>query len=143
MQRIAEYLTLSRHQALVEEYHALDGAEDRLSWLMERAPEHRPVPADLTTDDRRVPGCLSGLWLHGGVEDGRCWFSAKSESDMVQGIVSFLCDLYSDRAPQEVIQIGDNLAHLLGIERLLSTTRRRAVSSTVSYILAVARAHVS
>ena len=135
----AHYLNLSRHIELVDEYNALESGEDRLSWLMEREPQHASVPAELITDDRRVPGCLSGLWLHGGVENNLCYFSAKSESPMVQGIVSFLCDLYSERSPAEVVDIGDSLANVLGLERLLSATRKRAVSSTVSYILSVAR----
>jgi sulfur transfer protein SufE len=58
---------------------------------------------------------------------------------MVQGIASFICDLYSDRTPEEVLQIGDALVHILALERLLSTTRKRAVSSTVSFILHTAR----
>jgi sulfur transfer protein SufE len=58
---------------------------------------------------------------------------------MVQGISSFICDLYSARTPEEVLEIGDALVNILALERLLSTTRRRAVSSTVSFILHTAR----
>lgn len=142
MTSIDLYLTDAEHRELVEEYRAPDNNEDRLAWLMERPPLQAPIPHDLLTDDRKVPGCLSGLWLHGSCSGGVCTFAANSESDMVQGIGSFICDLYSNRSPAEILSIGDSLVEVLGLERLLSTTRKRAVSSTVSYILHTARSHV-
>ena len=60
---------------------------------------------------------------------------------MVQGITSFICDLYSGRNAEEIEAMGDSLVNLLAIERLLSPTRRRAVMNTVGFILQ--RAHVS
>jgi cysteine desulfuration protein SufE len=133
-------ITYSLEQrALVEEYHALPSAEDRLTWLMEREPTHFPIPSENRVAERKVPGCLSGLWLDGEVGSHGCQFRAFSESDMVQGIVSFICDLYSSRPPEEVLEIGTRITDGLGLERLLSTTRRRAVSGTLSYILHTAR----
>jgi sulfur transfer protein SufE len=58
---------------------------------------------------------------------------------MVQGIASFICDRYGSRSAEEVLEIGDTLVSVLALERLLSTTRKRAVSSTVSFILHTAR----
>jgi len=139
MNEIDRFLSNPAHRALVEEYHDLDSSEDRLAWLMERPSLHPAVSTEHLTDSNKVPGCLSGLWLHGEVREGRCAFSAKSESDMVQGISSFICDLYSARTPDEVLEIGDSLVSVLMLERLLSTTRKRAVSSTVAYILHTAR----
>ena len=139
---IDHFLTQADHRDLVEEYRALDNSEDRLAWLMERPSLQATIPDGLLTDDRKVPGCLSGLWLHGAVTGDVCTFAARSESDMVQGIGSFICDLYSNRSVAEVLSIGDSIIQVLGLERLLSTTRKRAVSSTVAYILHTARSHV-
>ena len=141
MTSIDLYLIQSPHRELFDEYRALDNSEDRLAWLMERPSLQPPISPELLTDDRKVPGCLSGLWLHGSFGDGVCTFTAKSESDMVQGIASFICDLYSNRSPAEILSIGDAMVQVLGLERLLSTTRKRAVSSTVSYILYTARSN--
>lgn len=140
MSTIDPYLSHPDHKTLVEEYRAIETAEEKLSWLMERPPLHTPVPVELLTPERRVPGCLSGLWLHSYGSNGECLFAGKSESDMVQGITSFICDLYSHRPASEVVTLGDSIVSVLGLERLLSTTRKRAVSSTISFILTTARA---
>ena len=139
---LSAYTQRPEHAALIEEYQALESNEDRLQWLMEREYEHAPVPSELITHERRVPGCLSGLWLHGEARDGLCAFSSKSDSAMVQGITSFICDLYSQRSPAEILEIGDSLVQLLALERLLTATRKRAVGSTVTYILHTARVAV-
>lgn len=131
------------HQALLGDYKSLDSDEERLEWLMERPPLHADVPAEFTTPERRVPGCLSGLWLRGVVQDGVCHYSAKSDSAMVQGIASFICDLYSGLSPREVRQVGDSLVHVLGLERLLTATRKRAVSSVIAFIMHTAEPEFS
>lgn len=142
MSAIDHFLTRDDHRALVDEYRAIDSAEEKLSWLMERPALHAPVPEHLITPERRVPGCLSGLWLFGGAQDELCVFAAKSDSDMVQGITSFICDLYSQRTPDELVTIGDSIVSVLGLERLLSTTRKRAVSSTISFIQHTAKTRI-
>lgn len=121
------------HQELINELLSLNTAEDRLSWLMERTPLHSSLTTEDRIDARKVPGCLSGLWLKAETRDNRCFFSAFSESDLVHGVVSYLCDLYSTRSPIEILELGSSLAVSLKLEGLLSTTRRRAVASTLSF----------
>jgi cysteine desulfuration protein SufE len=125
---------IPEHQALISDYAFLACAEDRLAWLMERQPLHAGLSESYCTPERRVPGCLSGLWLH--VEqssDGSVLFAARSESAMVQGVVSFLCDLYSNRSAQQILALGDTLAQQLKLEGVLSLTRRRAVASALAF----------
>ncbi len=141
MESLQKHLKNERHWELVEELLALYTPEDRLSWLMERKPFHAELAPHDRTDSRKVPGCLSGLWLKADLVDGRCFFSAYSESDLVHGVVSFICDLYSNRSSEEILSIGDALTSYLKIDGLLSTTRKRALSSTLSFISATASAH--
>jgi sulfur transfer protein SufE len=122
------------HHDLVEELLALPTPEDRLSWLMERPPLHQPLSADDLVPTRKVPGCLSGLWLKAESRDGLCCFAAHSESSLVNGMASFVCDLYSSRTPDEIRMIGSSLADKLGLDGLLSMTRKRALSSTLAFI---------
>lgn len=123
---------------MVEDLCALTLAEDRLSHLMEREALYPPLGSDERLDERKVPGCLSGLWLKGDLRDGRCYFSCHSDSDLVHGVVSFVCDLYSNRTPEEIASIGGSLIDLLRLDGLLSTTRKRALLVTTTFILRAA-----
>jgi sulfur transfer protein SufE len=70
------------------------------------------------------------------------YYQAKSESALVQGVVSFLCDLYNGRTAEEVIAAGRSLADELQLQGLLTITRRRAVESTVGFFIQEALLHV-
>lgn len=126
------------HRELVEELLALETPEDRLSWLMERTPLHTPLLPNECDSSRKVPGCLSGLWLRAEICEGLCYFSAFSESDLVHGVTSFVCDLYSARTPTNIMAVGESLIQELKLDGLLSTTRKRALSSTAAFIAASA-----
>jgi cysteine desulfuration protein SufE len=137
------YLTNPIHRELVDELLSLSTAEERLEWLMERSPMHRPVDPSERTESYKVPGCLSGLWLKGEVRDSRCHFAAHSDSDLVNGVVSYICDLYSERSPAEVLELGDLLTRTLRLDGLLSTTRQRAVSSSLAFFHHIASQHAT
>lgn len=122
------------HGDLLEEYAFNQTAEEKLSWLMERATLHDQIPEGELSPERRVPGCASGLWLTGELLDGRVSFNARSESSMVQGVACFLCELCSGISPSEAVSLTPQLATQLGLEGLLSTTRKRAVHSTLAFI---------
>jgi cysteine desulfuration protein SufE len=139
MSFLSSYLTQPHHLEMVEELMALSTAEDRLSFLMERSHLHAPLEPAERVADRKVPGCLSGLWLKGEMNNGQLHFSAFSESDLVHGVVSYICDLYSQRSPEEILQIGSAITDSLKLDGLLSTTRKRAVSSTLAFIQHSAR----
>jgi sulfur transfer protein SufE len=130
----AACLAETPHLDLAEELLALPTAEDKLSWLMERAPLHPPLSVDDLVPSGKVPGCLSGLWLKAQDSNGLCCFSAHSESSLVNGMASFVCDLYSYRSAREILAIGSSLADKLGLDGLLSITRKRALSSTLAFI---------
>jgi cysteine desulfuration protein SufE len=119
---------------MVEELLALSTAEDRLSFLMERPHQHGVLAAHERTDSCKVPGCLSGLWLKAEVQGQVLLFSAFSESDLVHGVVSFMCDLYSNRTASTIAEIGSSLVDVVKLDGLLSTTRKRALSSTLAFI---------
>jgi cysteine desulfuration protein SufE len=127
------------HTALIEELTSLTTAEDKLSWLMERAPTQPFLTPTERSEQLRIPGCLSGLWLSATCTDGRLSFRAASESDLVQGVVGYVCDLYSDRTPGEILNVQSTLIDQLRLDGLLSVTRKRALSSTLSFILSAAR----
>jgi cysteine desulfuration protein SufE len=122
----------------VEDYLALDTAEDRLNWLFERTPLIPPLPDALRTDERRIKGCQSGLWIQGEVQSGVYTFRSYSDSKMVQGVASFLCDLYSGRTAEQIQAMNYSFVSVLGLEALLSITRKRAVASVYTYIHGVA-----
>lgn len=131
------------HRGMVDDLLALTTAEERLSWLMEREPFHPPLSEEELAPSRKVPGCMSGLWLTASSRDNLCFFAAHSDSGLVRGVASYVCDLYSSRSAGEITTLGASLADMLKLDGLLSMTRKRALLSTVSFITNAASQHLS
>ena len=131
-------LLMNPRNSLIADFQSLPTAEDRLNWLLERAPEKR----HLDTDERRscdlVRGCLSRLWLRSFILNGRFHFRCKAESAVLEGVVSFLCDIWSDSSVEE-LQAADPA--FLGISSLLSPNRRHAVMRSLDFMKGFAAAH--
>lgn len=126
-------------QELLGEYRELASAEDRITWLVERTPLHDAISDTEATPEKRVPGCASGLWLEVSYDGSVCFFKARSDSAVIQGIASYLCDLHSKMEASTLLNIDDQLVASLGLERLLSATRRRAIAVLVNFIQTSAR----
>jgi cysteine desulfuration protein SufE len=140
MTSLQPFLTNPMHAALIEEYSYFGSAEERLTWLLERSPVHPPLTDQYRTAEKRIPGCLSGLWLHTDSNDGRYTFRCASDSAVVQGVASILCDLLSDRPAAEIPACAPLLAAELRLDGLLTATRRRAINTVVAYCIHSAQA---
>ena len=88
---------------LVEDFEFLDAWEDRYRYIIELGDELEKIPETLKTEQNRVLGCVSNVWLVLNVEPGdppRIRFIADSDSQIVRGLVAILLMLCSGRTAQ-------------------------------------------
>jgi len=109
--------------ALIEDPH------ERLAALMSRAKKV-PVPdAAHLTEENRVQGCQSRVWLAGDLESHMCRWQMESDAPMVKGLVGLLCELYEGASPEDVLTLEPTAFEDLGIIRMISPTRIAGLAS--------------
>ena len=117
-----------KQQSLIDDLNIIDDLHERLNAVVSRgaalklAEEHK-IEANI------VPGCVSRVWLHGDVVDGRTHFACAAESPMVKGLAALLCELYTDADPQEVAVIEPNVWEGCGFTKMLSPTRLNGLAN--------------
>ena len=137
-------MPLSRKlQQVVEDLAVIDGPQERLALLVDRAKHAPPLPASERTDAHRVPGCMSVVWLVPELRDGRCYFRCDAESPMVRGLVSFVCEFFSGFSPHAIAGTEVDPLDPLGIARNLSPTRRNGLTAVRKAIRAFAAKHTT
>ena len=109
--------------SLIEDVH------ERLAALMSRAKKIPAPDSAQLTEENRVQGCQSRVWLTGEISGGACRWRMDSEAPMVKGLVGLLCELYEGAAPDEVIAFEPTLIEDLGIARMISGTRLAGLAS--------------
>lgn len=123
----------------VKDLLALHTHEDRLMFLTERPPIGPLLPQEERVDACKVPGCLSGLWIKGEAINGEWRFRTFSESSVVLGVATLLCDLFFGASSDEIVSVTDEEISALMIEQLLSLNRRHAVSKIIDFIRTCAK----
>lgn len=112
-----------KQRALVAKLAVIEDPHERLAALMSRAKKFPAPPAEELTEENRVHGCQSRVWLTGALGDGVCRWRMECDAPMVKGLVGLLCELYDGVTPSEVLANEPTLFEELGISRMVSPTR--------------------
>lgn len=127
-----------RQRELLADLLLIENAQERLAAIVERPHPRLAADGSERTEDRRVPGCVSPVWLAAELRDGLCHFRSDAESPLVRGLVGLLCEIYSGATPADVLAVEPFLLTELGLDRSLSPTRLNGLRSVRACIRAFA-----
>ena len=82
---------MSKIEEYAEEFSWLD-SDDRLMHLIDLAKNATTLPEALRTEDRKVNGCISQIWVDVGVVDDLVKVYYDSDAMITKGITRVVCD---------------------------------------------------
>lgn len=133
-------MTLAEKQdRIVEEITLIPDPYERLGYIVDRGKKAEGLAEDLRIDSFKIEGCMSQLWVVPEFREGRCYFRSESDSAIVKGIASLLCDFYSGQTPEEIAENDAAFLGEVGITQHLSPNRRNGLSRIVESIQRFAR----
>lgn len=112
-----------KQRQIIAKLSLIEDTHERLAALMSRAKKIRAPDAAHLTEENRVQGCQSRVWLAGEFLEGACRWRMESEAPMVKGLVGLLCELYEGAPADDVISFEPALVEELGFVRMISPTR--------------------
>lgn len=119
---------------LIEEITLIPDAYERLGHIVELGKNAKGLPEDLRIDSFKIEGCMSQLWVVPEYKDQLCYFRSESDSAIVKGIASLLCDFYSEAKPEEIVSTDADFLGEVGITQHLSPNRRNGLSRIIESI---------
>ncbi|BDV33547.1 SufE family protein [Methylocystis iwaonis] len=134
---------------IIGNFEMLDEWEDRYRYLIELGRTLEPLPKEAYTDDNKVRGCASQVWLEttpGEDAAGAPTLTFRGDSDahIVRGLVALVLALYSGRPAQEIIDTdAAPLFKQLGLAEHLTPQRANGLRSMVERIKREAREAVA
>jgi cysteine desulfuration protein SufE len=123
-----------KKDALVEEITLIPDAYERLGYIVDRGKKAEGLTEDLRIDSFKIEGCMSQLWVVPAYKEGLCSFKSESDSAIVKGIASLLCDFYSEAKPDDIRKTDADFLSEVGITQHLSPNRRNGLSRIVQSI---------
>ncbi|WP_127089926.1 SufE family protein [Aquabacter cavernae] len=131
--------------ALIADFELLDDWEDRYRFVIELGRALPPFPDAERTEENKVQGCASQVWLVSHRRDEPSGtileFEGDSDAHIVRGLVAVLLALLSGRSPKEILAT-DALAifRRIGLEGHLTPQRSNGLNSMINRIRADAQA---
>lgn len=126
---------------LIEEFEFVD-SDDRTKLIIEFGDELEFMPDALKTEQHRVQGCISNVWLVMAPPSGDppvIQFMADSDSQIVRGLVAILVMLCSGRTGAEILELDiKQVFERLNLKRYISRARSNGFYSMVKRIESLA-----
>lgn len=116
---------------IVEEFALFDSWDDKYEYIIDLGKRLSPLPDQYKTDDNKVRGCQSTVWLVADYKDGKVYFTAESDAVIVKGLISMLIRVLSGHAPDEIINAPLNFINEIGMTTHLAQTRSNGLLSMV------------
>ena len=112
---------------------------DRLQYLVDKAKEVEPLPDAVKTEENRIHGCASKLWIIGGAnEDNKMQYRVDGDAFITKGTAKVVTDLVNGEDKSEVANLTVENFTTLGIKELLTLQRQNGLGQLITRIIKIA-----
>jgi cysteine desulfuration protein SufE len=125
--------------AIAEEFAFFGDWSERYQYLIDLGRKLPPFPDAWKTEEHRLLGCKSMLWIVASGDSARLDFAATSDSAIVSGLVFLALRVYSGRPAQEILATGPDFVQAIGLAKHLSPTRSNGLAALLAFIKDTAR----
>ncbi|WP_302142962.1 SufE family protein [Halomonas alkalicola] len=133
-----EATTEQAQQALLEEFEMFDNWMDRYQYIIDMGKALPDFPEAWKTDELKIQGCQSNVWMRHERDGERIHFDAVSDAAIVSGLIAVLMRIYSDRPAAEIRDTSPHFLADLGLDKHLSPTRSNGLHAMLKRIYEVA-----
>jgi len=126
--------------AIREEFAFFDDWSERYQYLIDLGRKLPPFPDEWKTEEHRLHGCQSMVWIVPSGDASRLDFAAVSDSAIVSGLVYLALRVYSGRPAGEILATEPDYIADIGLARHLSPTRSNGLAALLGFIRERARA---
>ena len=131
-------MILDKITEMGENLRMLEG-HDRLQYLVDKAKEVEPLPDAVKTEDNRIHGCASKLWIIGGAnEDNKMQYRVDGDAFISKGTAKVVTDLVNGEHKSEVANLTVENFAALGIKELLTLQRQNGLGELIHRIIRIA-----
>ena len=127
--------TAAEAQAAIADEFALFGDwSERYQYLIDLGRKLPPFPEEWKTEDRRLLGCQSKVWIVSSGDASKLDFAAASDSAIVSGLVYLALRVYSGRSAREILETPADYIAAIGLAKHLSPTRSNGLAALLASI---------
>ncbi len=120
--------------AIRDEFAFFSDWAERYQYLIDLGRKLPLLDDAARTEENRLLGCQSKVWIVSDGDASRLDFTAASDSAIVSGLVYLALRVYSGRAASEILATEPTFVADIGLSRHLSPTRSNGLTALLAYI---------
>ena len=124
-------------QDMIDDFAFLDDWEDRYMHVIDLGRGLPPLPVEAKTDQNKVKGCASQVWLVSSKAGEQWQFQGDSDAHIVKGLVAIVLEIFSGRTSEDIKSLDANdILSKLGLAEHLSAQRSNGLAAMIGRIKA-------
>lgn len=131
MEMITQQSIEQTEAAIVDEFSLFDSWDDKYEYIIDLGKKLAPLPDEFKTDENKVKGCQSTVWLTADYTGGKVYYRAESDAVIVKGLISMLIRVLSGHTPDEIINAKMDFINKIGMTSHLAQTRSNGLLAMV------------
>ncbi|MES1154138.1 MAG: SufE family protein [Rhodanobacter sp.] len=140
MNAIATTSAEQAQQEIAEEFAFFGDWTERYQYLIDLGKQLPAFPEAWKTEEHRVHGCQSMVWLVPSGDASKMHFEAVSDSAIVSGLIALVLRVYSDRPAAEIVATEPTFIGTIGLAKHLSPTRSNGLAAMLAKLKGYAAA---
>ena len=121
-----------------EDFSFFDNWEDKYQYLIDLGKKLPDLEDNYKTEEYRVQGCTSNLWMVPKFIDGKINLSGSSDSVIVKGLFYLVYFAYNEETPETIINNPLSFFEEIGLSNLLGQSRSNGLNSLRKKIKSIA-----
>lgn len=126
---------------IIDEFALFDDWADKYEYIIDLGKKLPPLDEQYKTDDNKIRGCQSTVWLHAETKGHQLVFESDSEAVIVKGLASLLIRILSGHTPEEIAQAHLYFLDKIGMNQHLAQTRSNGLAAMVKQMKLYALAY--
>jgi cysteine desulfuration protein SufE len=120
--------------AIRDEFAFFSDWSERYQYLIDLGRKLPPFPDAWRTEEHRLQGCQSMVWIVPEGDASRLVFHAMSDSAIVSGLIYLALRVYSGRSAIEIVATDADYIGDIGLAKHLSPTRSNGLAALLAFI---------
>ncbi len=127
---------------IIEDFALFEDWMQKYEYLIQFGKNLQLIDPAYRTDDYRINGCQSNVWVKSEFRDGHIFLSADSDAIITKGIISLLLQVLSGQKPDDIVNADLYFIEKTGLRENLSPTRSNGLLSMIKQIKIYALGYV-
>ncbi|MFC0677843.1 SufE family protein [Lysobacter korlensis] len=120
--------------AIRDEFAFFSDWSERYQYLIDLGRKLPPFPDEWRTEEHRLHGCQSMVWIVPQGDASRLIFYATSDSAIVSGLAYLALRVYSGRSAAEIVATEADYIADIGLSKHLSPSRSNGLAAMLAFI---------